>query len=125
MIPSNTFQFDLYHYEVVEEKIPAGFLWLDEKTVYAIRRIPKLAYKDENCGNLHISYSKANGKHIYAFEPNTRFYGFFEVLYFDTPEKAKSVLETARENKVMQKYNRSSDAIYSTQDDDVSFRGLK
>lgn len=116
MIPSNTFQFDLYHYEVVEEKIPAGFLWLDEKTVYAIRRIPKLAYKDEKCGNLHISYSKSNGKHIYMFEPPFRY--IFEVLYFDTPEEAKSVLETARENKVMQKYNRSSDAIYSTQDDE-------
>lgn len=48
MIPSNTFYFNTYHYEVVEEKIPTGFLWLAEKTVYAIRRIPKRAPKDEN-----------------------------------------------------------------------------
>jgi hypothetical protein len=123
MIPSNTFHFDTYHYEVVEEKIPTGFLWLAEKTVYAIRRIPKRTLKDEKCCKLYISYSKVDGKYLYSFDPLYK--SIFEVLYFDTPEEAKSVLETARENKVEQEYKRSSDAIYSTQDDEVSLRGMK
>ena len=41
-------------------------------------------------------------------------------MYFDTPEEAKGVLEAARENKVEQEYKRSIDAIYSTQDDELS-----
>jgi hypothetical protein len=55
MIPSDRFNFDFYHYEVAEEKIPTGFLWLAEKTVYVIRRIPKHASKDEKCCSLLIS----------------------------------------------------------------------
>ena len=112
MIPSNTFQFDLYHYEVVEEKIPTGFLWLAEKTVYAIRRIPKRAPKDEKCFKLLY----ALGEFLYTFDPLYK--SICDVVYFDTPEDAKSVLETAIENKVVQEYKRSSDAIYSTQDDE-------
>jgi hypothetical protein len=115
MIPSNTFQFDLYHYEVVEEKIPTGFLWLAEKTVYAIRRIPKRALKDEKCCTL-LYVMKYEGKIHYIFAP--LYESVCDVMYFDTPEEAKSVLETARENKVEQEYSRSSDAIYSTQDDE-------
>lgn len=115
MIPSNTFHFDNYHYEVVEEKIPVGFLWLAEKTVYAIRRIPKRAPKDEKCCKL-LYVLKVDGKTFYTFDP--LFKSHYEVVYFDTPGEAKSVLETARENKTEQEYKRSYDAIYSTQDDE-------
>jgi hypothetical protein len=115
MIPSNTFYFNTYHYEVVEEKISVGFLWLAEKTVYAIRRIPKRAPKDEKCCAL-LYFLKNEGKIYYSFDPLHK--SCCDLLYFDTPEEAKSVLETARENKVEQEYKRSSDAIYSTQDDE-------
>jgi hypothetical protein len=115
MIPSKTFNFGAYHYEVVSEKIPTGFLWLAEKNAYAIRRIPKRATKDEKCANL-LHVLKYEGKILYTFDPLYK--NICDVMYFDTPEEAKSVLETARENKVEQDYKRSGDAIYSTQDDE-------
>jgi hypothetical protein len=115
MIPSNKFNFNTYHYEVVEEKIPTGFLWLAEKTVYAIRRIPKRAPKDEKCCSL-LYFLKTGGGIYYIFDPLYK--SICELMYFDTPEEARSVLETARENKAEQEYKRSSDAIYSTQDDE-------
>ena len=115
MIPSNRFNFDFYHYEVVEEKIPTGFLWLAEKTVYSIRRIPKRAPKDEKCCKL-LYVIKYDGKIFYTFDPLYK--SICDLMYFDTPEEAKSVLEAARENRVEEEYKRSSDAIYSTQDDE-------
>ena len=119
MIPSKTFHFDTYHYEVVEEKTPTGFLWLAEKTVFAIRRIPKHAPKDEKCFTLlHVcSFFENEGKILYTFDPLYK--SICTVMYFDTPEEAKGVLEAASENKVEQEYKRSIDAIYSTQDDEV------
>jgi hypothetical protein len=117
MIPSKTFNFDAYHYEVVEERIPTGFLWLAEKTVYAIRIIPKRASKDEKCCKLLYAL-KYDGKILYTFDPIYK--SVCQVMYFDTPEEARIVLETARENKTEQEYKRSYDAIYSTQDDELS-----
>ena len=120
MIPSKTFNFDAYHYEVAAERIPTGFLWLAEKTSYVIRRIPKRAPKDEKCCSpLYVcSFFKNEGKILYTFDPVYK--SVCQVMYFDTPEEARSVLETARENKAEQEYKRSCDAIYSTQDDELS-----
>lgn len=119
IIPSDTFSFSLYYYEIAKETIPTGFLWTSRSDVYTIRRIFQGSTTESKPETLYKSYSLIDGDFLFLFSSHRP--TLFEKVYFSTLEEAKNVIKTARNIQQNRKpYQPGEEVVYSTKDEELS-----
>lgn len=126
-VPSRLFHFSLYHYEVAMKRIEPD--WFGRifgevsRDVYFLRKVPKYGPLDEGPKVLYVTdwKSRISGEYIFEWKDESKLskLGYdtgFKVLYFDTFEGAKSVIDRAfrNNNDARAPYEPSPDSLYST-----------